>query len=68
MNHLPGLVLYELPDGPCQYKRTPQFVKERFLGNEAPPPYMAFYAASPGEAVVKFKKYYSIGKALGAYC
>lgn len=55
------------PDRGFVYERTPEFVAERFGKSSVWEPSMEFQAASPGEAILRFKRYVEEGRLVGAY-
>jgi hypothetical protein len=60
-------MIYHFPHKEYTYKRTPEFVAERFGRSNAWDPQMSIQARSPGEAIFKFQQYVVEGQANGAY-
>lgn len=55
------------PDRGLTYERTPEFVDERFGKSAVWEPSMELLANSPGEALLKFRRYVEEGRLVGAY-
>jgi len=49
------------------YKRTPEFVAERFGKSKVWDPLISIQARSPGEAIYRFNQYVAEGQNNGAY-
>lgn len=58
---------YFFPNSKYDYKRTPEFVFERFGNGKVWDPQISIRAGSPGEAILKYQRYVEIGQAIGAY-
>lgn len=58
---------YWFPHKEFDYKRTPEFIKERYGKSSVWDACMAIGARSPGEAIMKYRKYVEYGQAIGAY-
>lgn len=59
--------LWFFPDRGFEYERTPEFIQERFGKSSVWEASMEFQAATPGEAVLRFKRYVEEGRLVGAY-
>ena len=58
---------YFFPNSKFDYKRTPEFIQDRFGKSKVWDPQISIRAASPGEAILKFNKYVQVGQDMGVY-
>ena len=60
-------MIYYFPRKEFSYKRTPEFIADRFGKSAIWDPQISVQARSPGEAILKFNRCVEHGQAIGAY-
>lgn len=60
-------MIFYFPHRELTYKRTPEFIQERFGRSNVWDAQISIQARSPGEAILKFNRAVEYGQAIGAY-
>lgn len=60
-------MIFYFPHKNFDYKRTPEFIADRFGKSKVWDSQISISAKSPGEAIYRFNQYVQIGQDLGAY-